>query len=168
MAPMNDVGAILVSGGLAAAIALWGVTSQRAITRRRSTLELIARAEADKDIIAARTKFIELARCNGGLEKYAEEDLEKEDETQKIRLVLNEFELVSIGIQRGVVDYKLYRLWFRAGVVRYWMFAEPFVKRLRQRTSNKALYHEFEEMARWMQQEKPHTPRRWAWVGKWF
>ena len=164
---MNDVGAILFTGTAAVAVAVWGVISQRAITRRRATIELMAAAEADKDVIDARRKFIELARADGGLAVYAEEGKEKDADTQSIRLVLNSFELVAIGIQRGVIDYKLYKLWFRGGVIQYWMFAEPFVKRLRQRTSNKALYHEFEELARWIQDEKVKTPRRWKWYGKW-
>src|SRR6185312_4651118 len=105
---MNDVGAILVSAGVAGIIAMWGIVSQRAITRRRTTLEFISRGDADKDIIQARQKFIELARSNGGLRAHAEEECEKNEDTQKIKLVLNEFELVSIGIQRGVIDYELY------------------------------------------------------------
>src|SRR5690606_24978593 len=104
----------------------------------------------------------------GGLRPFAEEECEKNEDTQRIKTVLNEFELVAIGIQRGVIDYELYRRWYRSGVTKYWMFSKPFVERLRERTANKALYHEFEELARWMANEKPKTPKRWAWIGKFF
>src|ERR1700737_2653134 len=98
---MTPVEAAFVTGGIAALIAIWGVLTQRQIARRRATLDHIARSEADGDIIAARRKFIELAKAPGGLAAWADEDKEKTDETLKILLVLNEFELISIGIQRG-------------------------------------------------------------------
>jgi len=161
---MDDVGAVLVAGVIGAAVALWGVFSQRAISRRRATLDLISRSEADKDMLAARQRFIELAKADGGLAPFAEEAREKDPDTYKIRLVLNEFELISIGIQRGVVDYELYALWFRSGTVKYWSHARPFVIRLRERTSNDMFYHEFEELARWLGGAR--KPRRYWWWGK--
>jgi hypothetical protein len=47
---------------LAAAIAIWGIITQRAIARRRAKFDHIARTEADKDHIEARKKFKELAK----------------------------------------------------------------------------------------------------------
>jgi Domain of unknown function (DUF4760) len=74
--------------------------------------------------------------------------------------------LISIGIQGGIIDFELYKRWNRSGVIQYWKHAAPFVHQLRQRTSNMALYHEFEELARWMQGET--MPKRGRWIGKWF
>jgi hypothetical protein len=102
-----------------ALIAAWGVISNRAIARRKATLDLITSQERDGDIIKARTAFIALARKNGGLASYAEIDREPDEETQSIRTVLNEFELISIGIQRGIIDFELYKRWNRSGVIQY-------------------------------------------------
>jgi len=94
---MTPVEAALVTGGIAALIAIWGVLTQRQIARRRATLDLLTKSEADSDIIAARRKFIELAKAPGGLAAWADADKEKSEEAQKILTVLNEFELMSIG-----------------------------------------------------------------------
>jgi Domain of unknown function (DUF4760) len=145
---MNEVGAVLLVGFVAATIAVWGIVSQRAVARSRATLDVILHSEADGDLIAARKRFIELAKGSGGLAPWADEAQEKSDQTQTIRLVLNEFELISIGIQRGIIDYELYKRWYRSGVIQHWKHAAPFVTALRARTGNDALYHEFEELCR--------------------
>lgn len=155
---MTHVTAVLIVGFVAAAVALWGIFSQRALARRKATLDVILRSEADGDLIAARKFFIQLAKAPGGLATWADVSNENTDEAQAIRLVLNEFELISIGIQRGIIDYELYRRWYRSGVIRHWSHAAPFVTALRARTGNDALYREFEEMCRWMNENR--MPRR--------
>jgi hypothetical protein len=167
---MPDVGPLFHAVGpaivptLAALVAIWGVVTQRAIARRRATLDCITKAEADTDIIGARRKFIELAICNdGGLAKFAEQNCEATEEAQKIRLVLNEFELMAIGIQRGIIDFELYKRWNKSSVLKYWKHAQPFVTRLRARTDNSAYFHEFEQMAGWLRDDKmPARGRFWA------
>lgn len=155
---MFEVGAILVAGVLATAAAVWGVVSQRSIARCRATIEFIARSEADGDLIQARRAFIQLAKAPSGLAVWAAEDKEQTEQAQAIKLVLNEFELISIGIQGGIIDFELYKRWHRQGTLAYWRNALPFIAALRDRTGNAALFHEFEEMVGWMKEEK--LPRR--------
>ncbi len=144
-------------------VAVWGVISQRQIARRRATLDLLAAAEADEDIIEARNKFIDLANQDGGLAIWAEKSREAEENTQKIKLVLNEFELISIGVQRGILDFELYSRWNKSTVLKYWERAEPFIVHLRTRTKNPAYYHEFQQMAGWLEANKmPRRGRLWA------
>ncbi len=163
-APTN-VGAFLLASLLAAAIAAWGVATQRVIARRRATLDHISKIERDSDVIAATQTFIKLSNTPEGLAPWAEKDREATPEVQAIKIVLNDFELVSIGIQRGIIDYELYRLWFKTGTVKYWEYASPFVAKIRDRTGNKMLYHEFQELARWMNDES--KPKRNRFLGKW-
>ena len=163
---MNEVGAVLVTGVAAVVVTVWGILSQRAISRRRATLDFIARTESDADLIEARQTFISLARAPGSLAPWADEAKEKLDEVRSIRLVLNEFELIAIGIQRGIIDSELYRRWYRSGTIQYWTFAAPFILALRARTNNDALYHEFEEMVRWFRDNR--MPRRNIWSGRFF
>jgi hypothetical protein len=160
---MDQMWATLLVGTIGAAVAIWGVLTQRAIARRRATLDHLSRGELDGDLIAANSDFVRLAK-DGGLEIWADESKQNTKEVQSIKTVLNDQELISIGIQRGIIDYKLYRMWNRTGVIRRWTYAEPFVKKLRERSNNDALYHEFEEMARWM---KGTMPRRRWWRGLW-
>src|SRR5689334_14792250 len=66
----DEITAVLLTGILAAIIALWGIYSQRAITRRQVTLEHIATLEADGDLIKARLKFAELIK-GGNIAQWA-------------------------------------------------------------------------------------------------
>jgi len=160
---MDDMGASFIAF-VGIVVAIWGVVTHRLIARRRTTLDFIARAEADKDVIDARRKFIELAtNSDGGLASFAEQNKESSEEAQSIQLILNEFELAAIGIQRGIIDLEVYKRWNRSTVVTYWEHALPFVTRLRARTQNSAYYHEFEQMAGWLKENKmPKRRRFWA------
>jgi hypothetical protein len=158
---MNEAGAVLITGLLAVAAAVWGVISQRTIARTRATVEHIRANENDKDIIESRRAFIRLAKADGGLAPWAEEAKEREESTDHIRIVMNEYELISIALQRGIFDKVLYRRWFKSGIVRYWGYGRPFAERVRERTGNSLLWHEFEELAKMM--EKPPPKRWWGW-----
>lgn len=161
---MDNTGAVIISG-IAAAVAFWGVMTQRAIARRRATLDMLTASEADGDLIRARKKFIELAK-HGGLAQYAVDSKEDSDETQAIRIVLNEFELLAIGIQRGIIDYQLYLRWNRSATIKYWSHAIPFVHDLRARLNNPKIYQEFEVLVGWLQ--KGSMPKRFYWWGQFF
>jgi hypothetical protein len=80
---------------------------------------------------------------------------------QAIKLILNDFELIAIGVQRGIIDFEFYKRWHRSGVLRHWAYAKPFVEGLRRRTSNSALFHEFEQLAAWM--DEKHQRRLSFW-----
>src|SRR5262245_7867179 len=128
---MTEMEAVLLTGFIAAAIATSGVLSQRAITRRRATLDLIVKVESDHDHIEAHRSFVRLAKTMEGLAPWAAEDREESKELHSIRRVLNNYELISIGIQRGILDYELFKRWHRTGTVRHWTHAHPFVAALR-------------------------------------
>lgn len=74
-------------------------------------------------------------------------------------MVLNEYELVAIGIQRGTFDDQTYRRWQKSVVIKNWALAAPYVLAVRMRTGNDAIFHEFEQMARWYK-GGPHLPKR--------
>jgi hypothetical protein len=151
----------LLVGFVAASIAVWGILTQRAIARRRATFDHISKTEADADFIQARRTFIELAKQKDGLSPWSSEDCEKTAEVQAIKLILNDFELIAIGVQRGIIDFEFYKRWHRSGVLRHWAYAKPFVEGLRRRTSNSALFHEFEQLAAWM--DEKHQRRLSFW-----
>jgi hypothetical protein len=163
---MTENYVVFTTSGLAALIAVWGVISQRQISRRKTTLELIARNEADHDIIAARTTFTNLAKAKVGIAKWAEEKHVQSSETHAIRLFLNQFELISIGVQKGVLDGEFWRFWYKSGTIATWDYAEPFVKALRKRVGNDMVYHEFEELAKAFKGNK--LPKRNWWRGRFF
>lgn len=156
---MNEVGAVFVTGAIASLIAIWGVLSQRAIARRQVTLDHISHLESDRDIIEARKRFVELAKQAGGLAKWAESDQEQTDEALAIGRILNSYELISIGIQRGIIDFELFKRWHKSSAIKYWERGAPFVMCIRQRLNNDMFFHEFEQMVGWFKGDaKP--PRR--------
>lgn len=162
--PMEITGTVFV-GIVGAVVAVWGVFTQRAIAARRATIDFIARSEADHDLMAARKRFIMLAKA-GGLSPYAAIDKEGTPDTEVIRIVLNEFELVAIGIQRGILDYTIYSRWMKSEANRYWNHALPFITELRTRLHNDEIYKEFEVLQNWLKADS--APTRSFWWGRLF
>jgi hypothetical protein len=161
-----EAGTAIAAGVLAAMVAIWAIFSQRAIARRQCTLEYIAMLETDGDLIQGRAKFRELVNTPGALVALASADQEQTAIFQTVVTRLNEFELISIGIQRGIIDMELYSLWYKSGTVRAWHDAQPFIAALRNRVSKRELFYEFEQMVGWF--EKHERPPRSYWWGQIF
>jgi hypothetical protein len=167
-ATLTEAQAILITGFLGTFVAVWAIFSHHAITRRQGTLDHIARLQADGELTAHRIKFRALAKQAGGLAVWAAADKEQTAEYQAITTRLNEFELISIGIQRGCIDFELWSRWYKSGTIREWKDSEAFIKSLRERfDNNQMIFHEFQEMVRWYQTDAP-PPRRSWWPGFWF
>ena len=150
-------------GFLAVLIAIWGVISSRAIARRQTTFAHITMVETDGSTQEAQQEFNRLARA-GNLEQYAAADKVGSPETQAILNILNGFEIISIGIQRGIIEPEFYKLWYKSQTLRTWRDAQPFIVALRLRVNSTSIFHEFEELARWMNEDRiPH--RRFWWTG---
>jgi len=163
---IDDAAAILLTGFvavavavLAAAIAFYAAWDSREVARLRATLDYLSRSESDGDLIAANRTFIECTKVDHGLVKWAEPEHDSGEQAQAIRLILNDFELVAIGIQLGIMDYELYKRWARSNVLFYWRKAHPFVARVRERLDRPMLWNEFEQMARWMDENSPPVRR---------
>ena len=82
-------------------VALWNTISQRMIGRRQSTFDYIIKRKTDAQLREAHNRFYELAKEPGGLGASATADEQSADDLQKIREVLDEYELVSNAIQFG-------------------------------------------------------------------
>ena len=166
LAAVWQVYAVLGTALGAAIIAIWGVLSQRATTRRSHTMSHMNLVDTDKDMILARQTFIKEAQKPEGLTPWADPGKEHTAECQAIRLVLNDFELVSVGIQFGIIDYTFYKRYNYGTVIRYWYAAAPFVYSIRGQLKSNTVYHEFEELFRWMENGRPR--KRGFWLKKIF
>jgi Domain of unknown function (DUF4760) len=158
---VNEVEALLLGAGLATVVAIWALFSQRAIAARQATLSFIREGQSDRDILKAREVFNALSRHPDGIHQFANKPLEPG--FQSIITTLNQYEIVAIGVQRGIFDDTTYRRWHRSGVVRSWEAAAPFILARRRISGNDALWHEFEEMARWYRGAPPMPHRRFIW-----
>jgi hypothetical protein len=166
MASLNEVEAILLGALIAAILAAWAVVTQRIVTRRLTTIQRLAEIEADRDMIEARNAFNVLSNPGGKLSTIANAHDLSQEETDHIRAVLNTYEQTSVGIQFGILDFKIVRAVQRSSLLRDWSRSAPFVYKLRAELNNPAIYHEFEELARWLQDRK--MPRRFWWTRLWF
>lgn len=160
---LNEVQAVFITALVAAVIAIWGIFSQRAIAARQTTIAYIRDGERDHDMIKARQTFQRLAREPDGLSRWGSEENKLSEEARDIRLVLNDYELIAIGIERGILDDKTYRRWFRSAVLKDWRQAAPYILAVRTRVNNDAIFHEFEEMVRRYKEGKPLPRRRIFW-----
>ena len=161
---LNETRAITLTASAAAVIAVWGVLSQRAIAARQATVEYIRETERDARFLDSQRLFRNLTNDSAGLAPWALVDKAQTPEALAIKTVLNDYEMVAIGIERGTLDDTTYRRWMRSTVVHDWRQASPYVMAVRNRLSNDALYHEFEEMARRYRDGKGMPHRRIFWA----
>lgn len=165
-ASLSEVEAVLITAALAGLLAAWGVVTQRVVARRHATTEYLSRKMADQDMIKARADFNRVSGPGGALSTYTKPDDLSGDETQSVRLVLNDYELCSISVQHGILDINVIKQYSKSTILRDWSRAAPFVYKLRTELDNPSLFHEFEEMSRWLQDNK--LPRRSTWTRLWF
>lgn len=149
---------------LAAVIAVWGVYSQRLLTRRQTTIEHLFCLKADGTIQANVQTYIRLSRGKKNLAKWADEENIGKTETLAIIAVLNDYEMISVGIQQGIYDYDLVKSYNKSTIMRFWTAAHPFVAALRTRTSTPSLYSEFEKLNGWVCGSKSPVMSLW-WLG---
>ncbi|MFN3859229.1 MAG: DUF4760 domain-containing protein [Caulobacter sp.] len=144
--------ATLCVGALAASIALLAVfmTWRTILATRHNakatvTFQHISKAVQDPAMIDARIK-IRTAMRNGDISQFASLDKESDPTTLALVLILNDFEIVAIGIKRGIIDCGLYRAWGQKSSIDFYSKAEPFITALRARVGNQRLWINFAEM----------------------
>lgn len=162
----NEASAVIFTAVIAAVIAIWGIFSQRAISRRVFTLQYLSEKEVDKDLIEANKTFINLTKEPEKLLSFGSFNNDETDDAKNIRILLNHFELTAIGIQRGVIDFETFKMWHKTGTINTWNKAEPLISALRRRQENPMLYHEFEALAGWLRGNS--KPKRGYIIGHWF
>ncbi|PTV95817.1 uncharacterized protein DUF4760 [Rhodobacter aestuarii] len=148
--PLISAGAVLVSAIVAGIIALRNIAEQRKIARRRATLDLISHREWDGDYIRIRAEFNKLKLSHPPLEFWAAEEHKDSPQITVIRSILNDYEMISIGIREGILDEALYKRWFRSSLVNDYQKAKATIDTIRQRTGVPTIYAEFQALAeRW-------------------
>ena len=105
--PLISAGAILLSACVALIIARLNILEQRRISRRRATLDLLSRNEWDSDYLEARNEFVKLKNGSSGLEFWAAKEHENTPQIAVIRSVLNDYELIAVGIEEDILDEEL-------------------------------------------------------------
>ncbi len=136
----HNQGVLLLLAGI---IAFWGIVVQRSTARRKATLEFIQKMESDNDFLQANRIFVRLTRSDN-IAKYASQENVNSEEAQAIKVILNQFELVSVGIQNGILDYDMFKMWCRGWVLETYNHVSAFIDELRRSSGNKKLFKEFQ------------------------
>lgn len=88
------------------------------------------------------------AESSNGLEFWAAAEHSGTPQLETIRLILNDYELIAIGISEDIIDETLYKRWFESTLIRDFDAAFATIDTLRRRTKIDGLYVEFEALAR--------------------
>jgi len=83
-----------------------------------------------------------------------------------IRTVFNSNELLAIGVQMEIIDYTIFKRYAKSLYVQDWDYAAPLIFTLRKIREQPSMYHEFEEVARWLRDN--NMPRRRRRLGLFF
>lgn len=180
---------LVIAAGAAAALAIWTVVNQWAISRRQLTIEVLRQLETDKEYADAQRRFNRMARREHSLKGYAKglpdhlksppdvpkkgskKDLKRaqkkraqfdrelaewRDDEAAIHLVLNQDELLAIGIRNSILDYRLICAYWRTALIRRYVSASDFINELRHQSRTPTMYIEMQRFAEQLQRDYYH------------
>ncbi|MFH3481648.1 DUF4760 domain-containing protein [Xanthobacter variabilis] len=121
------------------------VTAMRDGGRLSATLNILMHMHSDQNWRENRTKFISLRNSKDGLKKFANETC---DESTIIRFQLNFYELVALGIKKGILDEEMFKLYYRGTVLKDWKASQEFIENERDKSHYKEYWVELEALAK--------------------
>ena len=166
--PWLAPGAIVVSATVAIVIAIVTIWTNRVIARKRATLDLIVKSEAEKHFQDIYTKYVivrdefpeGIMSVSTVLEKlfliHESDDgitlksiaSEKEIENFKaVQYYLNYHELIAVGIKNKILDERFYRDWMQRSFIGSWFDCKEFVLLWRKLGNNKKYFVNLEFFA---------------------
>ena len=178
--------AILFTGLTGASIALWAILSRRATVRRQLTITMLQEKLWDGDYIEKSDRFYSLlsdqtlvSKQLDGFERaqllkrsgtFANEpdDTKRElqaaiDDVRTIRTILNDRELIAIGIREGIYDDAIFKRYWYSTLLKERDAAELFImrtKRLVEPDQRSRVYIEFQELAARWEEAGPYKRNR--------
>lgn len=120
---------------LTATLIYW---SNKSTARRRATLDMVLKTFIDDEGRDRYDKYRKLIRefqdenNPADMLIYAEADAPIDAAKATLRDQLNEYELVSLGIRKGVFDEAVYKLWFQGQFERDFVDLCPYITRVRE------------------------------------
>lgn len=144
--PVGTVIAALLAG----LFAWMAIRNQRAIAKRRNTIDLIVKFETDSSYQTSVQFFRDLRA-----KKLLPHNIvfpENDDDYRKARNYLNTFwnyhEIMALAMRRDTIDIALFRRWWGVAYVNAWNESIEVVNKLRGRSSSPRPYQNFEIAAR--------------------
>ncbi|OSI23541.1 DUF4760 domain-containing protein [Neisseria dumasiana] len=163
-----QTGAIIIS------IAVTGYFAQKAIVkngksakdtlehnhlmiRKRATIDILIQENQDKELVEAK-RIVMALPGEASFIKYLEPNLCDDDNSKKekecIRILLNRYEFVALGIKNGAFEEEIYKRLKYSDTMDIWAKAKPMIMELRRQKKRQTYYQEFEWLAnRWEKNE---------------
>lgn len=138
-------GAIVGSALIGATVAVLAIWHQRAIARKRAMIDALLTKNWDRNYIEARSEFVRLRDDRAALLEAAKLANAEGDDASTIRSILNDYEITALGIKRGILDEKIFKLWFRTSFLDDHEKLKSYIEEIRRR--NRRAYVELEELA---------------------
>ncbi|ABD53531.1 hypothetical protein Jann_0614 [Jannaschia sp. CCS1] len=138
--------AALVSALTAFWVSSRTIRANQDIARKRATLDLIERSVSTEYYLLIYSTFREVLDSPSGFEQITDPQMPAlVEQRRKVIAFLNQYELIAIGIEQGILDEELYRDYMRGTVVRHWARAEGLVNHLRADTPDSRAPKAFEK-----------------------
>ncbi len=109
-------------------VAIAALINTRNVARRKATLDLIEKVESTDHYRALNATFSRLRRGKGFAQLANPGSEADEADRAQVNDYLNHYELVSVGILRGILDEAFYKSWMRGAFIRDWNAAADFVQ----------------------------------------
>ena len=129
---------LLALAAISAVIAMRAVTVGRQSAVRRATLGLMRDYNASPEVGRALKILRDPDRRNFSLEGRDREDF---------LFLMNMFEMLAVGLGRGIYDKKMIVLYFGRDLKGVWELAAPFVRHIREFEKDRDAFTEFEKLA---------------------
>lgn len=152
---------------LSAIAAFWVLRRNSEISRREKTIEVVHETFFGEEGSTSYREFkqtIKTIEATGhDIGEYYEGGMFHEEKIVDILLrQTNQYELVALGIRKGVFDEAFYKRWFFSQLTRDYAKLFPLITKIREFHTNDAYFCEFERLAtRWNRKRHPvkHPPK---------
>lgn len=154
-------------------VAFFAFRYTRSVNRRRATLDMVLKTFIDDAGRSRYNSFKSIMErhksCDDPLNimTFSDPDAPVSDERRQLRDQINEYELIALGIRKGVFDEKIYKLWFQNQFIRDYESLEEFISKVREKRPS--VFCEFVRLyTRWKKSPHPeNAPGRikLAWWG---
>jgi len=107
------------------------------MARKRATIDFVERSESNEYYQSLYSAFTEVRKDDAGFEQLIDvTNPQVLEQRQKVINYLNHYELMALGIARGMFDEDVYKDFMRSTLVRDWFSVKGFVSHLRTPTSD--------------------------------
>ena len=152
----------MLSAIAAGIFAFLTICSHRQVARTQLAYATYSRIAWDKDFLNARNVFLNLRNEQNGLIEWAKKEHESTGNVAAIKAILNDYELIALGINSAILDEQFYFNLLRGALLEDWSAAKPFVQEVRRRYNYEQYFKGFEELAdRWKRIEPGKFPCTW-------